>query len=56
MFEKSLAGLIAQLNHHLAQDHGHVGEPVVGLADVVEAGLVQQNLLENEGGHGLTEL
>ena len=30
--------------------------PVVGLADVVEAGLVQEDLLEDEGGHGLAQL
>ena len=56
VLQQPLAGLLAQLYHHLAQDHGHVGEPVVGLADVVEAGLVQEDLLEDEGGHGLAQL
>ena len=31
-------------------------EPVVSLADVVEASLVQENLLKDEGGDGLAEL
>ena len=56
MLQQPLARLLAQLDHHLAQDHGHVGEPVVGLADVVEAGLVQQDLLQDEGGHRLAQL
>ena len=30
--------------------------PVVGLADVVEASLVLQNLLEDEGRHRLAQL
>ena len=30
--------------------------PVVGLADVVQSSLVQEDLLEDEGGHGLAQL
>ena len=56
VLQQPLAGLLAQLYHHLAQDHGHVGEPVVGLTDVVEPSLVQQDLLEDEGGHSLAQL
>merc|ERR1719341_1855164 len=56
VLEQPLAGLLGQLDHHLAQDHGHVGEPVVSLADVVQTSLIQEDLLEDEGGHGLAQL
>ena len=56
VLQQSLARLLAQLDDHLAQDHRHVGEPVVGLTDVVEPSLVKQDLLEDEGGHSLAQL
>ena len=56
VLQQSLARLLAQLDDHLAQDHRHVGEPVVGLTDVIQSSLVQQDLLQDEGGHSLAQL
>ena len=56
MLQQSLTWILAQLYDHLAQNHSNMREPVVGLTDVVEAGLVQQDLLEDEGGHSLAQL
>ena len=30
------------------QDHGNVREPIVGLADVIQSGVIEQNFLKNE--------
>ena len=38
------------------QDTGHVREAFKGLADIGEACFVQQDLLQDEGGHCLGEL
>ena len=56
VLQEPLAGLFAELDHHLAQDHCHVREPVICLAYVVESRLIKQNLLEDEGGHSLAQL
>ena len=56
VLQKPLARLLAELDDHLAQDHGDVGEPVVGLTDVVQTSLVQQDLLQDEGRHRLAQL
>ena len=56
MFQQSLARVLAELDDHLAKNHCHMREPVIGLTDVVEAGLIQQDLLEDECGHSLAQL
>ena len=56
MFEKPLAGLLAQLDHHLAENHCNQRKPVVCLAHVVEPSVVQKDLLHDEGGDRLAEL
>ena len=56
VLQQPLTRFLAQLDDHLAQDHGHMGEPVVGLADVIQPSLVQQDLLQDEGGHSLAQL
>jgi len=38
------------------QSDGHVRKAFVGLADVRQAGLVEQYLLDDESGHGLAQL
>ena len=38
------------------QDHGDVRESVVGLADVVEPGFVDEYFLQDESGHRLGQL
>ena len=42
--------------HNTYQDHRHVREPVVGLTDVVQSRLVQEDLLQDEGCHCLGQL
>lgn len=37
--------------HKTHQDHCHMREPLVCLADVGESGLIHKNLLQNESGH-----
>ena len=41
---------------HTHQHGGDVGEPLEGLTDVRQPGLVQQDLLQDEGGDRLREL
>ena len=56
VLQQPLARLLAELDDHLAQDHRDMGEPVVGLTDVIQTSLVQQDLLQDEGGHSLAQL
>ena len=45
--------LIHQLRHHIAQYRSHRVEPLVGLADVLQAHIVKQDLLDDEDGYRL---
>merc|ERR1719215_746838 len=56
VLQKPLARFLAQLYHHLSENHCNVRKSVVSLADVVEASLVQEDLLQDEGGHRLAQL
>jgi len=56
VLEKPLRRLLGQLDHHLAQDHCNVREPVVSLTNVVEASFVEQNFLENKCCHCFAQL
>lgn len=38
------------------QDHGHVGEAFVGLADVGQSCVIQEDLLQDEGGNLIDEI
>ena len=56
MLQQSGGLLLNELGHHVAQDGPDCVESLVGGADVVQAVVVQQDLLDNEDGNGLAEL
>lgn len=43
-------------NDHVTQDCSHSVESLIGSADVSQTSVIEQNLLDDEDGHGLGEL
>ena len=56
MLEQPRSLLLHQLGNHVAQDGADGVEALVGGADVVEAVVVEQDLLDDEDGDGFAEL
>lgn len=52
--EPSRLGL-NELSNHVAEDSADGVEALVGSADIVEAVIVEEDLLDDEDGHGLTK-
>lgn len=48
--------LIHQLRHHIRQDCAHSVKALICLANVLQAHVVEENLLHDEDGDGLTQL
>ena len=48
MFQEPDSLTLLKLNYHITQHSAHSIEPLVRLADVVEAHVVQQDLLDDE--------
>jgi hypothetical protein len=55
MFEQPCRLLFDQLGNHGAEDGSHRVETLVGGADVVQAVIVQQDLLDDKDGNRLAE-
>lgn len=49
-------GVVLQLGHHAGQHEADCVEPLRSGTHVGQAGLVEQDLLYDEGGHGLRQL
>ena len=56
MFQQPIRPLIHQILYHIAQHAAHGVESLVSLADVVQAHVVEQDLLDDEDGDRLAEL
>jgi hypothetical protein len=56
MLEKPNGLLFHELINHVAQNRSDSIEPLISLADVGKAYIVEQNLLNNEDGNSLAEL
>ena len=57
MLQQPGRGLVLNLgNNHIVKDGGHRKEPLGRLAQVIEAWVVQENFLDYEGRHRLTQL
>ena len=56
MLEQSHCLTFDKLIHHVTQHRPDCVEPLVSLADVCEAEIVEQNLLDDEDGHRFGEL
>jgi len=56
VLEQARAGLFGQHHHHVAEHCPHGKEPLRRSAYVVEADVVQEYLLDDEGGHSFGEL
>ncbi len=56
MLEETRRRLLGQIEHHEAEDLGDVREALVGLADVGEARVVGEYLLQDECGHRFGQL
>lgn len=56
MLKEASRLLLDQLSHHVAENSAHGIETLIRGANVVEAVVVQKNLLHNENGHRLAEL
>lgn len=51
MLEESKRSLLRQLYGHAIEDIDYCKEALIGLADVIQAGVIQQDLLNNEYGN-----
>lgn len=56
MLEESGGLLLHKLGNHVAQDGANGIEPLVSSADIVQAVVVEQNLLDDEDGNCLAQL
>lgn len=56
MLQEPSSLLLHQLSNHVAENRTHSIEALVRGADVVQAVVVEQDLLDDEDGHGLAEL
>lgn len=56
MLEKANGLLLDELVDHVAEHGTDSVEPLVGLADVGQPYVIEQDLLHNEDGHGLAQL
>lgn len=55
MFEQPHRLTLHNLTDHVTQHRPHRIKPLVGLADVRQSHIIQQDLLNDEDGYGLTE-
>jgi hypothetical protein len=56
MLEQSHSLRLHKLVHHIAQNGSDSVEPLVGVANIRQARLIEQNLLNDENGDGFGEL
>ncbi len=56
VLKQSCGLLLNELSDHIAQHSSHSIEALIGGADIVEAIIVKQNLLDDEDGHSFTKL
>jgi hypothetical protein len=56
MLEQSHSLRLHKLVHHIAQHSSNSIEPLIGVADIRQASLIEQNLLNDEDGDGFGEL
>ena len=56
MTEEALRRFLTQRSHHGVEDRSDGEEALVGGTDVLEAHVVEEDLLDDEGGDGLGEL
>jgi len=56
MFQQSHRLRLHQLRHHVAEHRSDSVESLIGVADVGETGLVEEDLLDDEDGDCLGEL
>lgn len=56
VLQQSRSLLLHQLAHHVGKDGAHCVEPLVSSADIVQAVVIQQDLLDNEYCNCLAEL
>jgi hypothetical protein len=56
VLEEASSLRLNKLSNHIAQDGAYGVEALIGCADVVEAIVVQQNLLDDKYGHSLAKL
>lgn len=56
MLQQPHSLLLDKLGDHVAQYSPHSVEPFVGLADVLQAEVIEQDLLHNKDGHGFAKL
>jgi hypothetical protein len=56
MLEQTSRLLLHKLGHHVAQDGSDGKEALVGGANVVEAAVIEEDLLHNKDGDGLAQL
>lgn len=54
--DRSNTKVLAHMIKRCYQNHGHVAKTIVGLTNIIQSSLVQQDLLENERGHGFGKL
>lgn len=55
MLQKTCSLLLDELSHHVAQNRANSIKPLVRGADVIEPAVIQQDLLDDEYGHRLTQ-
>jgi hypothetical protein len=56
MLQQAHSLLIDELGDHIGQDGAECAEALVRLADVLQAKVIEQDLLDDEYGHSLAEL
>lgn len=56
VFQQPIRPLIHQVLHHITQHAAHGVKPLVSLADIIQAHVVEQDLLHDEDGDRLAEL
>ena len=56
MLQQTHRLLIDQLGNHIGEDGAHGVETLVGLTNVLQAHVIQENLLDDEDGDGLAKL
>lgn len=56
MFEETDSLLLDKLIHHVAEDSAYSVEALVGLANVCEACIVEQDFLDDKNCNGFAEL